>query len=885
MASAQELITAKNNMLGTNQNATMGTMVGTPNNYATMGTMLGSPSNSGPTLYGNNNTLPDANQQTPNTFQNANTQAYVGTNYDKLALNDISSGYKNQIGSALNNSQYHDITTNKVGMDNTPYTNTINNAMNNSTPTGYQSAIQSALDKYNGVTPSVAQPSAISNTQSSVPSLRDIYNNSQSNSEYLGNLQKYYPGEYEQVLSLRKQAENAVVNNQDTSGLSNQYQNMLDGKQSNPTSTQMQNNSINDKITYQDKNGYKEISVPDIVVDDNTSQADIEKIQQQYAAKYGNNIGLKIKYKNGTGDVSEQYLQNLANKFITSNNGIGTTSGFSSGNNALSQNQLPTPSQVTSGNNVDSLKNNAINPTDKKTFEDKINSLNSNIVNPTDQKTFEDKINALYQNTTNPTDSASFVKNMTDSINSMYDTQKNNVGLYYQTGIDQAKQQYAGLRNQASVADQQNLNKLKEAMAQQGLFNSGDNITGQTAVNNQYANDLSGYNSQEQNYYNDVNNQIAQKKAEYDAQKAQAMMDLGYRADDRSFKLANLQDIRNQQSVNNAMAIDNRGFNLANLQDNRNQQAVNNAMNLDNRDFKLANLQDTRDQNAFNNSMSKDASNINWAQLQNTKDQQAFNNNISSEDLNIRKTNLTDSQKQQAFQNAMTAINAQYGMNQDQFNNTLKGTTTAYGMGRDNVSDQRYNNDTAMQADQINYGRNQDQFNNTLKAVAQQYGMDEDKVNNLLKYAQFNASQDQRQFDNSTKANDSNYNIYNNSVKNDQAQQGINLQDRNSQWSNSQWAQEFTEKNKQYQEQFDYKKQQDAIAQQLAAARASSGGSGRSGGSSGSSKSSSSNSKYAQYADDAAALKAMGYNTSFINASMPTWNYEDSPAYIYSGGR
>ena len=514
-------------------------------------------------------------------------------------------------------------------------------------------------------------------------------------------------------------------------------------------------------------------------------------------------------------DQTNQFndLVSQAKNGFKSSGSLGDTmSGLTSGMNTLASN---TPTSTYNPNNptsqadfekkMNGLNGTVVNPTDQSAFETKMNGLNSPVTNPIDQTTYEANMNKLNSNTVNPQDSATFTKNMTDKINNLYNTQKNNVGLYYQTGIDQAKQQYAGLRNQASVTDQQNQNKLKESVAQQGLFNSGDNITAQTGINNQYANDLSGYNKQEQNYYDTTNNQIAQQKAGYDAQQAQAMIDLGYKSDTRDFSLANLQDTRNQNAFNNANTMDQRSFNAANLQNSENQNAFNNGMSLDNRNFNLASLQDSRNQNSFNNAMSLD--------------NRSFQN-----------ANLLNNEKQQQFQNAMTGINSQYGMNQDQFNNTLKGTTTTYGMGRDNVSDAKYNNDSAMQADQINYGRSQDQFNNTLKTIAQQYGMDQDQVNNLLKYAQFNSSQDQRQFSNNMAANAANSGLTQQQTDNSYRQTQADN-------SNSQWNQQFnynssqdTVKNNQWQQQFDYQKQKDTIAQQLAAARASSGSGGSGGG-------------------------------------------------------
>jgi hypothetical protein len=469
----------------------------------------------------------------PQYYQNNNNAALSNTNYQNISPNIDVSGYKNQISDALNNAgNYHYTQSNNVGMDNTPYTSAINSATSNanSQASAYQSAVQKALDTYNG-------------TSNSTPSARDIYNNSKTNAEYLSNMQKYYPQQYQQILALRQQAQDAVANGQDTSALKQQYQSALDS---------------------------------------------------------------------GKG-------------------------------------------QTTSANTSDT-----------------------------------------------PQSNADYIKSMTDRINSLYDAQRNNVGLYYETGKKQAAQQYAGLRNQASVTDQQNLNKLKEAMAQQGLFNSGDNITSQTGINNQYANDLSGYNTQEQNYYDNVNNQIAQQKAQYDAQQAQAMMDMYNNADSRAFKLANLNNDQKQQAFQNAMTGINAQYGMGQDQfgntlkgtsatygmgrDNVSDQEYNNDSQM-----KADQINYGRDQDYFNNQLKAVAQKygmdndqvqnfLNYAKFNSSEDQRQYENSTGTNqnNYNIYNNGIKNDQSQQQITNQNNQWNQNYNTQKDEWQKTFDNSNSQW---------------------------------------------------------------------------------------------------------------------------------------------------------------------------------------------------------------
>lgn len=304
-----------------------------------------------------------------------------------------------------------------------------------------------------------------------------------------------------------------------------------------------------------------------------------------------------------------------------------------------------------------------------------------------------------------PQSTADYIKSMTDKINSLYDTQKNNVGLYYEQGKKQAAQQYQGLRNQASVADQQNLNKLKESMAQQGLFNSGDNITAQTGINNEYAGNLAGYNQQEQNYYDTVNNQIAQQKANYDTQQAQAMMDLYGNADNRSFKMADLNSNQKQQAFQNAMAAINSQYGIG--------------------------------QSQFGNTLK--GTTTTYGMGRDTVGDQRYNN-----DSQMKADQMNYGRDQDYFNNQLRAISQQYGMDNDQIQNLLNyakfnssedqrqySNTTGTNKSNSDLTQQQTDNSYRQgQADTSN-----NQFNQTLDFQKQQEANKVDYQNRQLAQA------------------------------------------------------------------------------------------------------------------------------------------------------
>lgn len=131
------------------------------------------------------------------------------------------------------------------------------------------------------------------------------------------------------------------------------------------------------------------------------------------------------------------------------------------------------------------------------------------------------------------------------NLDSIYDPQKQAqisrfnaerdraLGLINQQKTE-AKSQYVGARNQTDVVNAQNVNRLREMMAANGISGSGENVTASVALGSARQGALSGLNMQEQQQNNDFNRQIAdassQEKlnavlADIEAQKAQAVME------------------------------------------------------------------------------------------------------------------------------------------------------------------------------------------------------------------------------------------------------------------------------------------------------------------------------------------------------------------------
>jgi hypothetical protein len=95
-------------------------------------------------------------------------------------------------------------------------------------------------------------------------------------------------------------------------------------------------------------------------------------------------------------------------------------------------------------------------------------------------------------------------------INTLYDKQNTQqlaaLKAQQDTATASTKQQYYDKRNQADVVNAQNVQKLRELMASQGIAASGDNLTLNAKANSDRLNSLNTLNTQEQAALNDINN-------------------------------------------------------------------------------------------------------------------------------------------------------------------------------------------------------------------------------------------------------------------------------------------------------------------------------------------------------------------------------------------
>ena len=108
----------------------------------------------------------------------------------------------------------------------------------------------------------------------------------------------------------------------------------------------------------------------------------------------------------------------------------------------------------------------------------------------------------------------------TNDVNSLYDKQRTEQLAQLKAQRDVAigkinqqqtatKQDYYNQRNQADVVSAQNVQRLRELMAANGLSSSGENITANARANSDRQNSLNSLNLQEQAKMNDYASQIA----------------------------------------------------------------------------------------------------------------------------------------------------------------------------------------------------------------------------------------------------------------------------------------------------------------------------------------------------------------------------------------
>lgn len=148
------------------------------------------------------------------------------------------------------------------------------------------------------------------------------------------------------------------------------------------------------------------------------------------------------------------------------------------------------------------------------------------------------------------------IKQMQDQmqgyLNNMYDQQKQARLSQLRSSRDKAigqinqqkaevAPQYQGMRNQADVVNAQNVKRLRELMAANGLQASGENVSANAAMNNERVNSINSLNLQEQQTLNDFNRRITDLNnpdeenalmAALEADRSKALFDAYNRAND-----------------------------------------------------------------------------------------------------------------------------------------------------------------------------------------------------------------------------------------------------------------------------------------------------------------------------------------------------------------
>lgn len=109
----------------------------------------------------------------------------------------------------------------------------------------------------------------------------------------------------------------------------------------------------------------------------------------------------------------------------------------------------------------------------------------------------------------------------------------------------ETSQAYYGKKNQADVVNLQNVQRLRETMANMGLGKSGENVTAQVGLANQRQDSLNTLNAQEQSAIDAFNRQLAdinnpaREQAiinKLESQRAQALLDLGMQSEQMDYQ-------------------------------------------------------------------------------------------------------------------------------------------------------------------------------------------------------------------------------------------------------------------------------------------------------------------------------------------------------------
>jgi hypothetical protein len=142
------------------------------------------------------------------------------------------------------------------------------------------------------------------------------------------------------------------------------------------------------------------------------------------------------------------------------------------------------------------------------------------------------QINKIYDQQ-KATQLASFNADKTAAINKL-NAQKKDTSVAYQ-----------GQRNQADVVSAQNVQKLRELMAANGLNASGENVTAQAGVNSDRQNSINSLNLQEQSAVRDINNQINDQNnparqqaavAQIESERAKALLEGKNTAEEKAWR-------------------------------------------------------------------------------------------------------------------------------------------------------------------------------------------------------------------------------------------------------------------------------------------------------------------------------------------------------------
>jgi hypothetical protein len=152
--------------------------------------------------------------------------------------------------------------------------------------------------------------------------------------------------------------------------------------------------------------------------------------------------------------------------------------------------------------------------------------------------------------------SNNYLNQLTNNTNKLYDQQKTatlaQMKADQQAAVAKLNGQkkdtvvaYQGQRNQADVVSAQNVQKLRELMAANGLNASGENVTAQASANSDRQNSINALNLQQQSavrnindQINDVNNPAKQQAAlaQIEAQRSQALLDNQNNAQEKAWR-------------------------------------------------------------------------------------------------------------------------------------------------------------------------------------------------------------------------------------------------------------------------------------------------------------------------------------------------------------